>query len=114
MISTRFIKISTFATSLLMWAGCSAPAYVLNEGEFDRELATFGKGIEDRSDVTICYSKRGTTPAEIGRLAGDECRRFGRTAIFKEQTYQTCPLMTPIAAEFFCLAPGEKLSDLKR
>ena len=88
-------------------AGCagSTVPYVYNAGEFDRSLPNFNREPTDITSLTICYSTRGTTPEEIRDMAQTECAQFEKTASFTEQNYQTCPLLTPVAAHFDCVKP---------
>ena len=74
-------------------------------GEFNRSSANFGKEPTDITSVTICYGKRGTTPEEIRDMAQTECAQFEKTTRFTDQNYQTCPLLTPVAANFECVKP---------
>ncbi len=88
-------------------AGCagSTVPYEYKAGEFDRSLPNFAKEATDITSVTICYGTRGTTPEEIRDMAQTECAQFEKTARFTEQNYQTCPLLTPVAAYFECVKP---------
>ncbi len=88
-------------------AGCAASTvpYVYKAGEFDRSSPNFAKAPTDITSVTICYGTRGTTPEEIRDMAQTECAQFEKTARFTEQNYQTCPLLTPVAANFDCVKP---------
>ncbi len=88
-------------------AGCAASTapYVYKVDEFNRSLPNFGKEPTDITSVTICYGTRGTTPEEIRDMAQTECAQFKKTARFTEQNYQTCPLLTPVAAYFDCVKP---------
>ena len=88
-------------------AGCagSTVPYVYKAGEFDRSSPNFGKEPTDITSVTICYGTRGTTPEEIRDMAQTECAQFEKTARFTDQNYQTCPLLTPVAAYFDCVKP---------
>jgi len=90
---------------LLFLAGCAGAAapYVYKAGEFDRSSPDFGKEPADITAVTICYGTRGTTPEEIRDMAQTECAHFKKTARFTGQNYQTCPLLTPVAANFDCV-----------
>ncbi len=85
-------------------AGCSGGVpYVYDSGEFNRESEAYRQGIKDRTDVTVCYSKSATTPHQISKMARDECARFGKSARFREQSYSSCPLLTPITAIYDCV-----------
>jgi hypothetical protein len=85
-------------------AGCSGGApYVFDPDEFNRESDIYRKGILDREEVTVCYSKRATTPRQIATIARNECAKFGKTAQFNGQSYSKCPLLTPIAANYECV-----------
>ncbi|MBO6520532.1 MAG: hypothetical protein JJ900_08700 [Rhodospirillales bacterium] len=99
------IKLPVLGIVLLGVAACSgAPAYVDKPYEINRENADFPEGppIVHGSQVTICYKKSGTTPAQIRALAEEECARGNLNATFTEQTYSLCPLLTPTAAVFSC------------
>ena len=88
---------------LLSISACGGQPYIYLTNEYDRESETFLKDIIDRDNVTICYAKRKTTPIAISRMAVAECKKFRKIARFREQSLQTCPLDTPIAAVFDCL-----------
>ena len=84
-------------------AACAAPeAYVFKSGEFNRDSKTFGKEPDNLSSVTICYNKMGTRSEIIFKMAVEECGKYGKKAIFFEQTLNLCPLFTPIAAVYDC------------
>ena len=86
-----------------MAAGCAAPgADVFKSGEFNRDSKTFGKEPNNLSSVTICYNKMGTSSEIISKMAVEECGKYGKKAIFFEQTLNLCPLFTPIAAVYYC------------
>ena len=90
----------------LMLGACALPApYVYHANEFDRSAVGFGKDPTDISEVTICYASRNTSPADIVALARQECGRFGKVPVFDHQTYTLCPLTTPNAAVYACVAP---------
>jgi len=105
MMTFTRIPLLILMTSLIsLISGCSGgAAYIYDSREFVRESETFRSGILDREEVNVCYSKGATSPRQINELARDECRRFGKTAQFREQSYQVCPLLTPIAAIFDCV-----------
>ncbi len=86
-----------------MAAACAAPeAYVFKSGEFNRDSKTFGKEPDNLSSVTICYNKMGTRSEIISKMALEECGKYGKKAIFFEQTLNLCPLLNPISAVFDC------------
>jgi len=86
-------------------AGCAgAEPFVYKLDEFKREAPGFGKAPKDLETVTICYSAMSNTREEVLDLALDECARFAKTARFTGQNRRICPLLTPIAAEFACVA----------
>lgn len=86
-----------------MAAACAAPeAYVFKSDEFKRDSKTFGKEPDNLSSVTICYNKMGTRSEIISKMAVEECGKYGKKAIFFEQTLNLCPLFTPIAAVYDC------------
>ena len=104
MTFTRIPLLILMTSLISLISGCSGgTAYVYNSSEFVRESATFRSGILDREDVTVCYSKGATSPRQITELARNECRQFGKSAQFREQSYSTCPLLTPIAAIYDCV-----------
>lgn len=85
-------------------AGCGASGpYVHRPQEFNRDLPNFGKEPLDIDSVIICYNKFGTKPEEISKMATAECARYNKKAEFLRQSYQQCPLITPVAAEYSCV-----------
>jgi len=102
----RFIP--TFAVVLAMVTGlgaCSTPPFVHQPDEFNRAAAGFGADVTDISEVTICYSAYSSTPGQVSSLARDECAKFGKTAVFINQTNDTCPLLAPVSANYSCVGP---------
>ena len=92
-----------FSVAGLVTACADTKPYVHNKSEFDRESVSFAKGVTNRSEVTVCFQKQRTTPKAIASLARGECALFGKTAVFREQTYHVCPLVTPVAAVYDCV-----------
>ena len=68
-----------------------------------KNYLNFGKDINDRTELAICYNKSNNTALDILKIAKNECERFGKSAQFLNQDRLTCPLMTPIAANFSCV-----------
>ncbi len=114
MIYGKHLRIPIAGALIGIVAACSGQPYVHVASEFNRESDVFLHGITERSSVTICYAKRASQSAEVARLANEECGRFGKRAIFNTRSLQECPLVTPVAAIYRCLAPGERVSDLNR
>ena len=108
MITKVSLGLTISGLLLLFIAACGGQAYINLAEEYDRESETFLKGITDRDDVKICYAKRETTPILISEMATAECQRFGKIARFREQSLQTCPLISPISAVFDCLDPAQR------
>ena len=92
-----------FLVAGLATACADTKPYVHNKSEFDRKLVSFAKGVTNHSEVTVCFQKHGTMSQAIVDLAREECASFGKTAVFREQTYQVCPLVTPVAAVYDCV-----------
>lgn len=85
-------------------AGCGATdAYIFKPDEFDRDAKTFNKELTDREDVTVCYNGLVTTDKRVEEMADAECRRFGRVAVVAGETFEQCPLLTPVEARFACV-----------
>ncbi|MHA1598088.1 MAG: hypothetical protein ACTSV1_05135 [Alphaproteobacteria bacterium] len=98
----RFIP--TLAIFLVL-AACSTPPSIYKAGEFNRAASDFGQDATDISKVTICYSAYSSTPRQVANLARDECGKFGKTAVFVDQTHDDCPLLTPVSANYICVGP---------
>jgi len=96
-------RIVTIIGFCALAAACAQPAYVYHAGEFNRNAADFGHDPTDIAAVTVCYSSRGSTPADVLALAQAECGKFGKMARFSGQDYASCPLSTPVSAHFSCL-----------
>ena len=89
---------------LLMGCAVDLQPHVYIPGEFDRSQSNFNKPLKDRSEVIICFNKLKTTPQKINNMAVLECARFNKRAVFVMQETQFCPLVTPIAARYNCVA----------
>lgn len=99
------MKFPILILTLLSVAACSGGApYVDRPYAINREVATFPDGPEivAGSKLAVCYAKSNATPAQIRALAYEECAKGGLGATFVEQYYDTCPILTPIAASFVC------------
>lgn len=102
----RFIQISAVMVAMVTGlGGCSTPPFVYKLNEFNRAAADFGADATDISNVTICYSAYSSTPGQVSALARDECAKFGKTAVFVDQTNDTCPLLAPVSANYSCVRP---------
>lgn len=89
----------------LLVAGCATTdegAYILHDGEFNRASPDFAKTPEDIDSVTICYNKYGTSPGKVATMAEQECGRYNKKSVFIRQSYNICPLFTPVAAIYNC------------
>lgn len=101
------VPLMMLAAACAALAGCAGTApYVYQEEEFDRSRPGFGRPLEDRSELTICYNKRSTTPDELAQLARDECGRFDKKPLYVSQDFATCPLFVPTAINFRCVRPA--------
>jgi hypothetical protein len=92
--------------SVLLMGGVSAcggtDAYVYKAREFDRQDSNFNKQPTDRDDVTVCYNGIGTSDGQVAALAQAECGKFGKVAVQREDSFGSCPLLTPVQARFAC------------
>lgn len=90
----------------LFTGGCGwAEPYVYKYGEFNRDSSSFGKELEDRTEVSVCYNRRGATPGQVLELAQAECGKFKKVARFSGHERLKCPLFTPATANFICEKP---------
>lgn len=85
-------------------AGCTN-AFVYKKNEFNRNDPNFNKPVTERDDVAICFRGLGASDGHVARLAQEECSRFGKIAVADGETFGECPLFTPLAARFLCIAP---------
>jgi hypothetical protein len=106
-MSLKHIIFFVFMMTLLIGslAACSSPPYVMNVSEFNRSSVDFGQDQTDISEVTICYRGSSTTPNVVRTIAENECAAFGKSARLINQDYLSCPLATPVAANFVCELP---------
>ncbi len=105
-MSMGFCRRYLFLVILLVLGACSGPPpYVHKAREFDRNASNFGQDPKDIENVTVCYAKSGTTPAEVRKTAQDECAKFNKEVRFLKQDYSTCPLSAPVSAFFECYIP---------
>jgi len=94
--------------ALMLLAGltaCAGQPYVFHEKEFNRGAVDFGKDPTDIERVTICYSSSNTTPDIVRDMAIEACGKFGKTARFVGQNYKSCPMVTPVSANYECDDP---------
>ena len=104
----RLFGIFTVFLMVLGLNGCdtmTSEPYIYDAKEFNREAPNFGQEIHDRDSVSICYSRYGTTPEAVRKMAEAECDRFGKTAVFRSQDFLTCPVTTPARATYLCRDP---------
>lgn len=107
MVAMRMIANIFVTASVVAVASCSGgDAYVDRPYEINRDSSDYPDGPKRvaGSELTVCYSRSASTPQEIYKLADDECRRFGLTAVLSEQVYTLCPIITPMAALYTCEA----------
>ncbi len=91
-------------TAGVLLGGCGmAKPYVYDPVAYNRDDPNFAKIPQTRYSVTICYSKRSTTPAEVARLAAETCAPYGTGIAFVGNGYTECPLLTPVGAVFSCI-----------
>jgi hypothetical protein len=102
----RTMNLAGWVAVSVMVSACAGEPYVLRDGEFDRQSDYFLRGTVAEETVRVCYAKNKTTPAQVVKLAIDECARFGKVAMFQENTYALCPARTPVAAVFDCKPKG--------
>ncbi len=90
-------------TAGVLLSGCGmAKPYVYDPVAYNRDDPDFAKVPKTRDSVTICYSKRSTTPAEVARLAAETCAPYGTGIAFVGNGYAECPMLTPVGAVFAC------------
>lgn len=61
---------------------------------------------EDFSRVAVCYNRETSTPHEVLDVARRNCGAGTHPWLVQQDTYLTCPLLTPTRATFACLKPG--------
>lgn len=104
---------TSFSKNIALWLGigfiltaCAGESpYIYKAEEFNRSDPNFAKAITDRSTVEICYNKRSTTPDLLLLMATDECRRFGKRAVFLKHQTLECSISAPAQAVFSCVTP---------
>ncbi|UTW53298.1 hypothetical protein KFF05_08090 [bacterium SCSIO 12827] len=99
--AVRIATLSVMAGVLLSGCGMAKP-YVYDSIAYNRDDPDFAKVPETRDSVTICYSKRSTTPAEVARLAAETCAPYGTGIAYVGNSYAECPMLTPVGAVFAC------------
>jgi len=102
----RTARAATLAAlaAMLLLGGCgAAKPYVYDSAAYDREHPDFAKTPKTRNEVTVCYSKRSASPAEVARLAAETCALYGTGIAFVRNDYTLCPMLTPVGAEFACV-----------
>jgi len=61
---------------------------------------------EEFSRVGVCYSRETATPAQVLEVARASCEPGTTPSLIEQDTWLTCPLLTPVRATFACLKPG--------
>ena len=112
--SFRQILCSTALIVLLMGCAVDLQPHIYIPGEFNRSQSNFNKPLKDRDEVIICFNKLKATPQKISNLAVLECARFNKRAEFVKQETQYCPLVTPIAARYNCVADTKNQTTGRR
>ena len=101
MVIVKFTLLLTVLGLMLVSCVGEAP-YIYKAQEFNRNNPYFAKDIKDRSTVEICYNKQTTTPKVLNQMATDECRRFGKKALFVRHRTLECSVAAPAMAEYSC------------
>lgn len=111
--TVRATTLVVLAAALLGGCGMTKP-YVYDVAAYDREHPDFAKTLKTRDQVTVCYSKRSTTPAEVARLAAETCAPYGTGIAFVGNVYTLCPMLTPVGAAFSCTGAVGTQSTVRR
>jgi hypothetical protein len=99
--TVRATMLAVLAAALL--GGCEvARPYVYDSIAYNRDHPDFAKPRKTQDQVTVCYSKRSATPAEVARLAAESCAPNGTGIAFIRNNYTVCPMLTPVGAVFSC------------
>ena len=109
--SVRFASL-TVAALLGTVSACAQPPYIHDSAEFNRESGDFGKVRTERNDVTVCYWRNSTSAQEVASIANSACQEFGKVAVLESQDMGTCPMLTPIAANYACVAQADATTHL--
>jgi hypothetical protein len=105
LIVSKKLSFLLFVGSIL--AACTSEApYIFETDEFNREKKGFAQELKDRNQVSICYNKRSTSPRVLQQMAVDECRRFGKQAIFLRQETLACSISAPAQIVYKCFDPN--------
>lgn len=109
---TATFKSGGLAAMVLGMAACSTPGpFLYDPVGYNREDPDFAKPREFREVVTVCYSNYGSEQSEVAAIAANACAEFGAGFRYLGYTYNSCPMMTPVGAQFSCVgAPTPILS----
>ncbi len=61
---------------------------------------------EDFSRIGVCYNRETSTPRQILEVARRNCEPGTTPRLIEQDTFLTCPLLTPTRATVACLKPG--------
>jgi hypothetical protein len=112
MITTILKNLSLLLVAGLILAACTSEApYIFEPDEFNREKKGYAQEIKDRTQVEICYNKRSTSPELLRQMAVDECRRFGKQAIFLRQNTLACSISAPGKVVYKCFDPNAPIEE---
>lgn len=87
--------------ALLLLAACGARPYVDSRREAGQKEPV---GTSTPNLVAICYSKGGSTPADLLKLAESECAKTDRVARVDHEERWTCTMLTPRKIFYSCVA----------
>jgi len=104
------VRVGVFAALTMLVACAAAEPHIHNPAEFDRDHRDFAKSGLQSNNVTVCYSKYRTTPAQVADQARRACGALGLGIRFMQTEYDVCPLVTPIGAQFECVGGSEPVA----
>jgi len=88
----------------LALAGCGLTApYEYRADAVDRASPTFNREPEPFTRVAFCSVGYRSSLDTLTAMAETRCAAHGRTAKFRAFSLDSCPLLTPVLAEFDCL-----------
>ena len=100
-----FLKTFFLIAILGFISACTtSTSYIYDRVEYDRKSAAYLDGISDRSTVTVCTSNLSKKLLKEDALAETECNLFEKRSVFVEYSFSICPLVTPRALIYKCVA----------
>jgi len=91
MLTSKLTGLAVVLSLVGTIAGCATSEPYVHGRSLKQPQGSSETETTDRTEVTVCYTKYGTSLQSVSAVAKKECARSGKSAVFKIQTYEFCP-----------------------